>query len=500
MAGVQEYSTEEFLRHETKKRGEFLKGEWKENPGYIDVWLHRKRPFASVWQHQIPRIDVRDDPNTGSPRRVIMPGSYRCLEDEREVLIDQYRRDKDTGRRKSPPVVCPICLFIEWVRGKVWDDELHWLQPVFDFDVGSEKTRQVIRAAGMWGGYKLDRLSDAQKEELSDAGILPSESWRESIVAGLKYVLCVVDEANPARGVQIMKESQLVGDKIKQAIAKEIKRHPKDKAQGDPVRNPYALRIEYREKELSPMNKYDAFRIEVDLTPQVEELITKTDAPDISMMEGNYSPKTLQAQLERVCQLDAVPWDDFFTGEAEKLLSSEQEEPKKKKQEQEPRREQPTRSDAVGRTIARKEEARSGRPESKVAPKAAPKAEPNEEMCECDCGKLMRASDTKCPHCGLEYEVDAEPAPSPPPLRKRSEVARERASASPSKAAPKEEPRSGRPESKVAPKASAKAETLPAPPAADDEGFGDFGDDEIPFVTSEVMLSALDRIPKWERW
>ena len=330
---------------------------------------------------------------------------------------------------------------------------------------------------------------------------------RESIMASLKYVLCVVDDANPGRGVQIMKESQLVGDKIKQAIGKEIKRHPKDKAQGDPVRNPYALRIEYHEKEPSPMNKYDAFRIEVDLTPQIEELITRTDAPDISMMEGNYSPKTLQAQLERVCQLeklrggplDAVPWDEFFTEEAEKLLSSEPEEPRKK-QEQESRREQPARSDAVSRTIAKREEQRSGRPEQRVAPKAAPKPEPKEEMCECDCGKLMRASDTKCPHCGLEYEVDAEPAPPPPPLRKRSEVARERASAAPSKAASKEEARSGRPESRVEPKASAKAETFSALPAADDEGFGDFGDDDIPFATSEVVPGAFDRIPTWERW
>ncbi len=484
MAGVQEYSTDEFLKHETKRRGEFLKGEWKENPGYIDVWLHRKRPFASVWQHQIPRIDVRDDPNTGSPRRVIFPGSYRCLEDERAVLVDQYKRDRDTGRRKSPPVVCPICLFIEWVREKVWDDELNWLQPVFDFDVGSEKTRTIIRAAGMWGGYKLDRLSDEEKKELSGIGVSPKDGWRENVMASLKYVLCVVDDANPARGVQIMKESQLVGDRIKQAIAKEMKRHPKDRSIGDPVRNPYPIRIEYNENADSPMKKYDAFRMEVDITPQIEELITETDAPDISMMEGNYSPKTLQSQLERVCQIDAVPWDDFFTEESEKLLSSEPEKPHKEAKPAETRR----APDAVGRTVAssantgagggdsevrdarRGERSRvSGRPET---PRSPPKPDPHEEVL-CECGKLMRASDTKCLHCGLEYEVDAEPLPPPPPLRKRSEVARERASTAPkASAAPR-----------ATPKPSSKAETLPAPPAADDEGdgFGDFGDDEIPF-------------------
>jgi hypothetical protein len=478
MAGVQEYSTEEFLKHETRKRGEYLKGEWKENPGYIDVWLHRKRPFASVWQHQLPRIDVRDDPNTGSPRRVILPGSYRCLEDERDVLSDQYRVDKATGQRRSPPVVCPICLFVDWVRIRVWNEEIDWLAPVFDFDVGNEKTRMIIRAAGMWGGYKADRLSDRQKEELSDAGINPSDSWREKIMAGLKYVLCVVDDAEPARGVQIMKESQLVGDKIKQAIAKEMKRHPKDKSVGDPVRNPYALRIEYHENAPSPMNKYDAFRVDLDITNQIEELITKTDAPDISMMEGNYSPKTLQAQLERVCQLEGVPWGEFFTEEAEKLLSSEPEKPAKKAGPVE------RKPDAVGRVASRevKREDRprdSGRPESAPAQRAAskppPRQEPKEEMVLCECGKTMRASDTKCPHCGQEYEVDGEPEPPPPPpLRKRSEVAQERASAAPSRTSAPAAP-------KPTPKPSSKAETLPAPPVADEEGFGDFGDDELLF-------------------
>ena len=519
--GVREFSTEDFINYETRgTRSEFLKSEWKK-VGHINVWLHRRRPFAGVWQHQVPRIDVRDDPQTGRTVRAVYSGNYRCLEDD-AVLKSQYLRDRDTDERRNPPQICPICRMIEHVHMMVLREELHWLAPVFDFNAGSEND-VLIRASGMWNGYRWDKMSDVSKQQAADVGITPRWSWKESIQPGLKYIFCLVDDDAVGKGVQIMKEGQAIGDKVKLAIAKEIKRNPRNPALGDPVQNPYAFQLSYKEDE-TPDKKYDAFRVDLDITPEIEDLISG-EAPDISRLDGRYKPEVVRSMLEAVCQID-LPWDDFFSDEACALLAPPDED--------EPKAETPAKSVERGAAVAARAPASRGvaassrgaaagrapapasrtvaapaRGTSRAAlpPSRTTQARPAPvvDMVACDhCGKAMAATASKCPGCGAQYEVDAESAP-PPQIRKRSEA---RASAAPPPVRGDAVGRAidNRASRRVAPEQPAPRQQAAAPPPAaeapleDDLGFGEFGEDEIPFVHCRPDAFGATKRPRWERW
>ena len=510
-SGVKEFSVEEFLQYETRGRSEFLGSDWKKL-GYLDGWLHRKRPFGAVWQHGIPRIDTKDDPETGRATRMIFTGNYRCLETDK-VLINHYKRDRDTGEREFPIEICPPCLMVEHIRMMVVRGELGWLQPVFDFDVGNRDKNILIRATGLFNGYKPAKMSDAQKEELEDAGISLKHAWKDSMLPGLKYIICLVDDAQVGRGVQIMKEGQALGDKIKVVIAKEVKRSPKNPKLGDPTLNPYAFRFEYDDsKDFS--EKYDVSRVDIDITPEILELITG-DAPDISRLDGRYSPETLRSMLERCCLIPDLPWDEWFSEEACKLLAPEDEDfPAKGESPKKAPPPPPARGRAVapaGRQAAPAPRGRApeprqtqGAPEGRRAaapparsersdPKPAPRREPEPEMFECDCGQPIAATEAKCKHCGREYEVETPAAPAPPPLRKRSEAGGVKPAprgAPPARNGERgraEPPRATRRDAASAPQkdeAQERVDDVPPEPEMGsdaDVGFGEFGNDEIPF-------------------
>src|SRR5271157_4448979 len=114
MSGMKAMSVDEFLAYESRGgRTGFLGSDWKKR-GVLYFALHRRLPFAAGWQHGMPRIDVRDNAETHQPQRMIFTGSYRCLEDD-ALLKEQYRRDRDTGERRNPPGLCPLCLLVEYI-------------------------------------------------------------------------------------------------------------------------------------------------------------------------------------------------------------------------------------------------------------------------------------------------------------------------------------------------------------------------------------------------
>lgn len=510
MGGMREFSVDEFLAYETRGRGTYLGAEWKKR-GWLQFFLHRRRPFAAGWQHQIPRIDIRDDPQTGQPKRVIYGGSYRCIESD-DVLENQFKRDRDTGVRTHPPAICPIDLMVDYIRELVDSGQLHWLEPVFDFDVGNAESRVVIRASGLWGYGKWSKFSDQQKAELADAGVYEQHAWKERFDAGVKYVVCIVDAENPAKGVQIWKENQAVGDAIKLAIAKEMKRNPRDKSLGDPVQHPYAMCMEYHKDE-SPQKKYQAYRVEVPLDQHILDLID-SPAPDISSQAGNYMPETLQSQLEKAALFE-LPWDRFFTKEAIAALKVDDDEPAPTQAAPRttvavppgaPTRPRPPTPQAThalppGRPAATAPRAPGahpprvpGPPPPRPAPPPVQAAPAAEDMVACDgCGVAMPASAARCPSCGMQYEVDAPEPPPPqamPPLRKRSEARRSAASPAPAQRPPPR-PIGGPPQVAARPPRPQAAQP-PAPPPPTDEtappesgnegpSWGEFGDDPLPF-------------------
>lgn len=480
MPGIMEFSTEEFVNFDTRGRGTFLGSEWKKQ-GWINVWLHRRRPFAAMWQHGIPRIDAKDDPQTGRSKRAIFPGSYKCLE-ENSTLVNQYRRDKETGERQYPAEVCPICSMIEHVHQMVLKGELHWLAPVFEFAVGDPKQDVLIRAGGMWNQYGSRYLTDEQKQEMEDASVSPKFGWKENMQAGLKYVFCLVDDAAVGKGVQIMKESQSLGDKVKTAIAKEMKRNSRDRSKGDPILNPYAFCFEYKEDE-TPDKKYDAFRVEdLVLTPEINKLITESEAPDISRYEGSYSPETLRSQLERCCLIDGLPWDDFFSSQAIALLARKDEE------EFPPKAEPKTAARPVSAPRGRqvlppgRQTTSSARPGVEASGRSRPAPQPapdKEEMFACNgCDHPIGATEATCRNCGHEYDPEPAAPPPPPALRRRSD-----AKAPPpaqkvdgAVAASPRATKSARPQREAAPAGG------PPVGAADvDPGFGEFTEEKLPF-------------------
>ena len=314
-----------------------------------------------------------------------------------------------------------------------------------------------------------------------------------------------------------MKEGQAAGDKVKLAIQKEMKRSLRNPGLGDPVKNPYPFCLEYKENE-SPDRKYDAYRVDIPLDAVVNGLISETDAPDISMLAGNYQPATLRAQLERAAQIE-LPWDTFFTPDAEAQLSAMQEEqvpspaPLRASQPASfrvPPRPQPVASSLhTSQPLPPPRQALAAPPlhtsqplppprQALAAPPmhtsqplppprqalaAPPLRVPEPEMFGCDtCGQPIKATDTVCAHCGMQYEVEAAPAPKPLPLlRRRSELNKPAPVAAPvptmhrQVVAPAQVPRASAPP--VAVESPAGMGESPE----DDVGFGDFGADEIPF-------------------
>jgi hypothetical protein len=559
-SGLREMDVEEFLAYETRSsRSEFLDKEWKKR-GYLTAWLHLRLPFSMGFQHGIPTIDVRDDKETGAPRRMIFTRSHKCIEDD-DTVKDQYKRDRETGRRRNPPTVCPPCLMIEWIHMEVIEGRMHWLEPIFDFDIGDPDRRIYIRASGLWNGYKPDRLDDEQKKEMHDAGISPKYGWKEKMDAAAQYVICLVDHDAPNKGVQIMREGPGLGDKIKVCISKEMRRNPRDRKLGDPTVNPYPIQFTYDERQ-DPAKKYDALRVELDLTQQILDLID-SEKPDISMLAGDYSPSTLRSQLERAALIE-LPWDQFFTREAEDILGAREEAEKQGR----PASAAPRAQVAVPRgpaapppraplrspgAPARASPPRPlGGPPARALPPPRPAPSPpppKEELFACDaegCSGVLRPTDAECPVCGLQYEVEAAappPPPPPPPLKRRSELGRVAAPAQtpvpatrgqvvgvrqpaaplrplpPVAVAPTPRPAPAR--DPIAPPPSRAAAPRPAPPRAaapppepepeadeppvegEDPGWGLFNDDDIPFISSE-RADRFGLFPsrrhRWERW
>lgn len=414
---------DEYIGHRTRDTGGggsgLLKWRDEKESRSVDVWFHRKAPFTSVWSCGFPRISEYQ--KEGRTIREAANGSVICIEPE-EVLRRQSFRDRETDERETPPTIDPMCLLIEHVRGMIRDGSLKLTDELFRVAANeTDRDARIIHAGGFCGLFKEDKLSDDEKDELAEAKISLREAWMESALPRCNYIYLVVNNDRPEDGVQIAKETSLLGDKVKEVIGNEIERRGSEK--GNPIRNPYPFRWKHFPAERVFHKKYNAIALDAEPDEQIAELITESDLPDISRFTSPPNYKTLRAQLESYC-LYSLDWDAVF-GPVEKKLD-----PAGFYIAPEP--EKPRAAVQVPGKVAAK---------PKLAPKAAAKKEPEPEpeaepvkpgrrklaakpevpTVPCDeCKEPMPEDATVCGACGAKYELEepAKPAaakPSPKP-------------------------------------------------------------------------------------
>lgn len=398
MPAKQFQDTDSFLGHTTRSKSKFVR-KWKDETDdkglhSLIAWFHTKqRPFA-VWVHGFPKIIIKKEDD--EEKRITVFSKYNCWEEE-DVLKEQFFRNKEDDKRKNPPKVCGFCLFIEWMYWQVKSGAVPWTKPIFRFEHEDPRKTIIIHAAGLYNGFRGE-LTKEKKEELRDAGISMDRSWGENAQAKCDYVMTIVDHRHVEDGAVILQETSLVGDKLKDLLAAERERSGAEK--GDPWRNPYAIKFLYNKDE-QPMKKYTARALtELPITPEIKKLI-EGDPPDIDKHIAPFNPKEMRTFLETHCLLKNVPWDELFSKHANVPMPSTT---------------QGVHS-ADDDTDAGDEEEAGGADDDMVA---------------CDkCDKPMKATDTKCAHCGAEYEVEgATPLPPPPPppkqVKKRSEIKKDK--------------------------------------------------------------------------
>ncbi len=418
---------DQFLGHSTKSGGssQFLRGWRKRNPPAVNVVLHTGAPIVALWQHGIPRIFEKKDEKTGEVTRVTFGGQFNCLEDE-SVLVKQYRRDRDTGERVLPPVVCPVCRLLEALRVLYAEGQIGFADDVFRWEGDDPQDVQVLTLGGMLNLYGNNRLSDEEKEAMRDAGIKLTEAWKENAWSKCNYLFTVVDSDEPEAGVQIAIETTGLGDATKECIHSQIVSEGEER--GNPVVTPYVIRWEHHPNAKEFNKKYKAYPVrKIAITPQVRELID-SDPPDIDNLIRGGNVSKLRAELEARCVLQdpsVIPWDDIF-GPAEAAGYGDREEEaepdaaedapppvQKKAPVTKPKTEappaKPAAEPAPAATGRKRKEAPKPEPEPEPEPETEPAAE--QEMIPCDeCGAPMLPTATKREKCGAEYEVEpAEP-------------------------------------------------------------------------------------------
>lgn len=436
----------QFLGHTTKSGGgsQFLRGWRKRKPAVVNAVLHTKAPIVALWQHGMPRIFEQKDEKTGDITRRVFGGQFNCLEDE-SVLVKQYRRDRDTGERVLPPVICPVCRLLEALRSLYADGVIGFADDVFRWEGDVNDEEQTLTLGGMLNLYDSDKITDDEKAAMKDAGIKLSEAWKENTFSKCNYLFTIVDADEPETGIQLAIETTALGDATKECIHAKITSAGEEK--GNPLVTPYAIQWQHHPNAKEFSKKYKAIAMErVAITPQIMELI-ESDPPDIDNIIRGGNVTKLRAELEARCVLkdpSVLDWDDIF-GPAERAGFGDREEAsdteEATEEEAKPVEKPVTRTSKPAPAATAKPTAKPAHAKAEVAPATAPstgrrrKAEPEPEpepepeeapshednTIPCDeCGAPMAADATRCEACGAEYEMDDTPeeaaaAPEPPP-------------------------------------------------------------------------------------
>lgn len=372
---------DDFLHHSSSSSGGGFLKNWKEE-GQIYVWLHPKARIYPLWSHRWQRLDTGDREN---PLSEYKPQRFNCLEEE--AVLKRQRFRNDDGSREAPPVICPHCLMIEWVRSQILAKKLDWKTPIFRFGESDDEKALVIRAGGFCGLFQSRNLSDEQKRELRRAGIRVDKAYMENGMASLQYIFSVISNSSPKDGCIIAMEKPALGDKMKKAIRDRIESLGQEK--GHPCLNPVAFKWEYDDNEVFSA-KYNCNPLErIELTDEVRRIMDEPP-PDVSYLTEPSDLAAHRLSLEHHALID-MPFDEFFAPAEEKFGPI-----------------QGAVEDDIGDDQQEDDfpESWGGSAKPSGEAKGAAKAEaPTEDLVACDkCGKGMPEDAMVCPHCGAEYE------------------------------------------------------------------------------------------------
>lgn len=431
-----------FLNHKSNSGGSGSRGahldRWTkrdyaqdEDGPHVDTFLHTKSRIIAMWRHPFPRVVEVKDKDTGEKTLQVWSGTF-VSHDHESVLLKQHYLDK-AGNREQPPVLCPMGRMIEAIRVAVRDGKLGWLDPVFEFRGDDPRRTQVLRAAGVYNGFKGD-LTPEQKKEMKAEGVYVKDAWMQSLMARCNYLFQVVDNDNVDKGLQVAIEGTLLGERVKTVIVDAMDGKALGPQRGNPLITPYCIRWLYHPKA-DIKDRYHARRLEgVKLEADVRDIIFNQPPKDVAreVAPGDADELRLSVEKHWVGPDGLLDWDEIFEpAQAAQHKEEPWDEERRARKDAAKKQYESRSADKVKKSG---EYGRKPEPEPEEDPedeeeeqhnrdKAARAAEP---VYECDtCQGEMRASQIVCPHCGHDYS-EPEPEPEPEPKlapRKRSDVA-----------------------------------------------------------------------------
>lgn len=282
-----------------------------EDGPHVDTFLHTKSRIIVVWRHPWPRVVEYKDKDTGEKTLQVWSGTF-VSHDHESVLIKQHYIDK-SGNREMPPVACPMGRMIEAIRVAVRDGKLSWLDPVFEFRGDDLRRTQVLRAAGVYNGFKGD-LTPEQKKEMKGGGVYVKDAWMQSLMARCNYLFQVVDNDNVDKGLQVAIEGTLLGERVKTVIVDAMDGKALGPTRGNPLITPYCIRWLYHPKA-DIKDRYHARRLEgVKLEADVRAIIVDQPPKDVAREHAPGDADELRMSVEKhwVGPDGLIDWDEIF--------------------------------------------------------------------------------------------------------------------------------------------------------------------------------------------
>ena len=430
---------DDFLDDARKARGSFGSVKWrKKKPPIIDTVMSMKRKPIALFRHSLPmnvsyEKEGVQESHVYSDRQgcwenpdVIDEQNFRYREKDREVQSGS----REVGERKNPPLVCPQCMFFEWVRQQVLagklgagfgqmtakmkkgnqvveetiDVNFSFVEPLFHFSADDDDDDTIIHAGGFANLFKEKQLGDETKILLRSKKIQLTDAWRENGQTQKNYLFCICDYDDPSKGLQKAIEAGQLGEAVIKVIAAE--RESLGAEKGNPFKNPYVIRWKHLPNAVFPEVKYEALKMaEKEIGDDVRQVIAG-EPPDVTDELLYLNAEEWFTRMEEHCLLkgkDAPPWGEFLKGAKAPGPTA--------------------RSDSAKAPAPRESEKGGEKPRGRGEQKPAPKDPKNPlgldassddtVACECPvskgseelCGGYMRTTDSDCPVCGAVYDL-----------------------------------------------------------------------------------------------